>query len=530
MSNISPVSSEKLSSDTICVVCGDVATGNHYSVSSCNGCKTFFRRAIVNNRSFICMGNGHCLIDKGVRCACRACRLEKCLQVGMDPNAIQSERDRIGYTKRTRREKMTGFDDASHGRSDLCGGYFTSNEADLEESDEEDDLVFRDSSDPTVGLSGNIALRSKFHAYEDVLERLTQLENNFTLLLSRSEIQPYASLEEALRASSRFSQPINIKITDPIVQPKPGKEQKMPFWRSRIIALYIDWAKTFSTFRKLPYSDRVGYMIMCEAFRTPELINEDEIVNGIEKIAGKLPRDQQRNSHLLNTAVIQPEYSKRMTEQRKLYECRGGTESPATFSPVSDLGEALSLSAAHSTTLLARNIHTFFDPQLIRDGSDCNRTGVRSLVDVPPGVHYPTVGNLSGLTPVMAAMIDCVMRPFRKLNISTTEFAALQAIMFFDPDTEGLDAASQRNVSAEQKKMICAFYSHICQFHEANEAEKRFSAILLRIPMIRKVAAKKNESLQIIDLFNLFTLNTLVKETTLGIKGGNSAVQNSGTQ
>jgi hypothetical protein len=70
--------------------------------------------------------------------------------------------------------------------------------------------------------------------------------------------------------------------------------------------------------------------------------------------------------------------------------------------------------------------------------------------------------------------------------------------MFFDPDTEGLDAASQRNVCAEQKKMIAAFYSHICQFHEPEEAENRFSSILLRIPMIRKVAAKKNESLQII--------------------------------
>lgn len=60
----------------------------------------------------------------------------------------------------------------------------------------------------------------------------------------------------------------------------------MPFWRSRIIALYIDWAKTFSTFRKLPYSDKVAlitnhassYMIMCEAFRTPEHINDRALV------------------------------------------------------------------------------------------------------------------------------------------------------------------------------------------------------------------------------------------------------------
>lgn len=33
----------------------------------------------------------------------------------------------------------------------------------------------------------------------------------------------------------------------------------------------------------------------------------------------------------------------------------------------------------------------------------------------------------------MAAMIDYVMQPFRRLHISTTEFATLQAIMFFDP-------------------------------------------------------------------------------------------------
>src|SRR4051812_16459747 len=92
--------------------------------------------------------------------------------------------------------------------------------------------------------------------------------------------------------------------------------------------------------------------------------------------------------------------------------------------------------------------------------------------------------------------------------------------------------------------MISSIYSHICQFHEASEAEKRFSAIILRIPMIRKVAAKKNESLQIIglfiinkkfefylffntDLFNLFTLNSLVKETTLGIKGSVGSGPNS---
>lgn len=116
------------------------------------------------------------------------------------------------------------------------------------------------------------------------------------------------------------------------------------------------------------------------------------------------------------------------------------------------------------------------------------------------------------------------MKPFRRLNITTTEFATLQAIAFFDPgnlhltldtisfylDTEGLDAASQRNVAAEQKKFLSALYTHILKNYESTAASERYTSIILRIPTIRKVAAKKNESLQIIDMFNLFNLNSLV--------------------
>lgn len=253
---------DRLPPGTLCIVCGDVATGNHYSIPSCNGCKTFFRRAIVNNRNFTCMGKGNCIIDKGVRCACRACRLKKCLQMGMDPGAIQSERDRIGYTKRKRKDKQEQpGNSVSHpsGSSSPMEVEKSenpdnqSNEGEL--SDEEDIITFCDSELSAAEDGKDLGRSGKSHAYESVLERLTQLENNFTLLLSRGEIHPYGSLEEALRAQSRFSQPVNVKLSDPIVT--PSKDQlKMPFWRSRIIALYIDWAKTFTAFRKLPYSDK----------------------------------------------------------------------------------------------------------------------------------------------------------------------------------------------------------------------------------------------------------------------------------
>uniref|UniRef100_A0A0M3ISR6 Nuclear receptor domain-containing protein n=1 Tax=Ascaris lumbricoides TaxID=6252 RepID=A0A0M3ISR6_ASCLU len=108
--------------DELCLVCQDISTGYHYGVPSCNGCKTFFRRTIMKKQTFVCQYDGKCPVDKSIRCACRHCRFEKCLQVGMDRSAIQQNRDPIGYTKRTRRYPLvkpssTSTDENSPGRT-----------------------------------------------------------------------------------------------------------------------------------------------------------------------------------------------------------------------------------------------------------------------------------------------------------------------------------------------------------------------------------------------------------------------------
>ncbi|TKR79996.1 hypothetical protein L596_014136 [Steinernema carpocapsae] len=84
-----------------CAVCQDIATGYHYGVASCNGCKTFFRRTIVSEHTFVCQYQGNCDVTKNIRCACRHCRFNKCISVGMDAKAIQNDRDRIGPSRRT---------------------------------------------------------------------------------------------------------------------------------------------------------------------------------------------------------------------------------------------------------------------------------------------------------------------------------------------------------------------------------------------------------------------------------------------
>ncbi|KAF1748155.1 hypothetical protein GCK72_024622 [Caenorhabditis remanei] len=85
---------------TICAVCGDRATGYHYEVPSCNGCKTFFRRTVLSQRKYECMRGGKCFntLPKEKRCSCRSCRFQKCVEVGMNPYAIQTNDSLSGNT------------------------------------------------------------------------------------------------------------------------------------------------------------------------------------------------------------------------------------------------------------------------------------------------------------------------------------------------------------------------------------------------------------------------------------------------
>ncbi|KAJ3586416.1 hypothetical protein NHX12_012814, partial [Muraenolepis orangiensis] len=68
----------------LCQVCGDIASGFHYGVHACEGCKGFFRRSIQQNINYkMCMKNENCLIMRMNRNRCQHCRFKKCLSVGM---------------------------------------------------------------------------------------------------------------------------------------------------------------------------------------------------------------------------------------------------------------------------------------------------------------------------------------------------------------------------------------------------------------------------------------------------------------
>nr|XP_046199237.1 peroxisome proliferator-activated receptor gamma-like [Oncorhynchus gorbuscha] len=83
-----------------CRVCGDTASGFHYGVHACEGCKGFFRRT-VRLKLVYDLCELHCRIHKKSRNKCQYCRFQKCLLVGMSHDAI-----RFGRMPQVEREKL----------------------------------------------------------------------------------------------------------------------------------------------------------------------------------------------------------------------------------------------------------------------------------------------------------------------------------------------------------------------------------------------------------------------------------------
>ncbi|XP_070570296.1 nuclear receptor subfamily 1 group D member 2-like [Ptychodera flava] len=74
----------------LCRVCGDKASGFHYGVHACEGCKGFFRRSIQQNLKYpVCSKGDDCLIMRINRNRCQYCRFRKCLTVGMSKDAVR---------------------------------------------------------------------------------------------------------------------------------------------------------------------------------------------------------------------------------------------------------------------------------------------------------------------------------------------------------------------------------------------------------------------------------------------------------
>ncbi|XP_035473916.2 estrogen receptor 2a isoform X2 [Scophthalmus maximus] len=103
-----------------CAVCHDYASGYHYGVWSCEGCKAFFKRSIQGHNDYICPATNQCTIDKNRRKSCQACRLRKCYEVGMTKCGMRKEQGTYRNPK-TRRLTRLSAQGRANGPKALTG-------------------------------------------------------------------------------------------------------------------------------------------------------------------------------------------------------------------------------------------------------------------------------------------------------------------------------------------------------------------------------------------------------------------------
>ncbi|XP_069788431.1 estrogen receptor [Narcine bancroftii] len=130
-----------------CAVCSDYASGYHYGVWSCEGCKAFFKRSIQGHNDYMCPATNQCTIDKNRRKSCQACRLRKCYEVGMMKGGIRKDRrgGRMLKHKRRKDEKDHVF------RSAGLAGHPTSSNANPVQKNTKQNSVMEMTSDEILG-------------------------------------------------------------------------------------------------------------------------------------------------------------------------------------------------------------------------------------------------------------------------------------------------------------------------------------------------------------------------------------------
>ncbi|KAA0704554.1 Hepatocyte nuclear factor 4-alpha [Triplophysa tibetana] len=109
-------------------------------------------------------------------------------------------------------------------------------------------------------------------------------------------------------------------------------------------------------------------------------------------------------------------------------------------------------------------------------------------------------------------VIDELVLPFQDIQIDDNEYAALKAIVFFDPDAKSLRDPSKIKAMRYQVQMSLEDYINDRQY----DSRGRFGELLLLLPTLQSITWQLIEQLQFIKLFGLTKLDNLLQEMLLG--------------
>ncbi|EYC33542.1 hypothetical protein Y032_0002g850 [Ancylostoma ceylanicum] len=369
----------KVPEGELCAVCSDLATGYHYGVASCNGCKTFFRRTIVSEQTFICQYNGNCDVNKNIRCACRHCRFNKCLAVGMDAKAIQNDRDRIGPTKKAKLSSGSDEDQAitPHRMQDQVDAMEIVEQLTQVEGlcQELRRCVMRDVSTVQQALSSPCLL---FETPELTIDVSLQDREHFAQLISCGQ----------LHVDEKRPQPSTV-----FKELYPASMNDIRMWNIREMRICIEWGKTFDAYQRLSHFDQFA-----------------------------LVRNFAFAFNLLNRVFYSPDHGP--------------------------------------------------DKIVFQNGAFIMRQPQQQV-------------QLSGCRPIYTRQMDEIMLPFRRLQLSVSEFATFKAALFFNPDALDLSNQAKPDVYEERNKYLSALFTCITNKLGMAAGVQKYGSLLMMTASIQ---------------------------------------------
>uniref|UniRef100_A0A6Q2YFU2 Hepatocyte nuclear factor 4, gamma n=1 Tax=Esox lucius TaxID=8010 RepID=A0A6Q2YFU2_ESOLU len=109
-------------------------------------------------------------------------------------------------------------------------------------------------------------------------------------------------------------------------------------------------------------------------------------------------------------------------------------------------------------------------------------------------------------------VLDELVLPFQEIQIDDNEYAALKAIVFFDPDAKSLRDPSKIKAMRQQVQMSLEDYINDRQY----DSRGRFGELLLLLPTLQSITWQMIEQLQFVKLCGLAKIDNLLQEMLLG--------------